>query len=192
MIHPTMTRVLDPRQEPYYNSTNWKQTWQSQAKVDSFWLDLFHYYAAQVDFAAITPQGAIWHLDHLVDFSNQAFDAGKALPLLDCGHPGHDPPCDQIPNSIQNHLREVNKTVADMPNDMTGALCGGRWGCRHFWCTYVCLLLFVTRSTSGLGHYLYSTHAKLSLSRTHAHTLHADGGSRSHALRGELNAEAIL
>jgi hypothetical protein len=143
--------TIEPRQEAYRNSTKWKQTWHSQGKVNQFWERLFQHYSTTTDFATIDSIGAIWHLDHLHDFSNMAFDWGKALPLVDCGFPGHPPPCEEIPQFIQNHLKMENKTAKALPNDTEGLVCGGKWGCRHFWY----------------------------------------GGSRSHALRGEIHAMAL-
>jgi hypothetical protein len=75
--------------EPYQKSSTWKQRWNNQR--NSFWSKLFARYLSVMDLAAIDPVGSIWHLDHLEDFSNQALDAKKALPLLDCGSPVHDP-----------------------------------------------------------------------------------------------------
>jgi hypothetical protein len=137
--------------EPYRNSSTWQQRWNNQR--NSFWAKLFDRYAPVMDLAAIDPVGSIWHLDHLEAFSNQALDAEKALPLLDCGSPGHDPPCDQVPKFIYNHLAAANLSNASLPlHETSGAMCGVLFGCRHNWY----------------------------------------GGTRSHELRGALNALPIV
>jgi hypothetical protein len=122
------------RQEAYRESSQWKQRWKNNK--NSFWDEIFETYSPLMDFATVDPAGAIWHLDHLLEFSNQAFDAEKALPLFDCGYPGHPPPCNEIPQFIQNHAKSDNRSIEDLPLDFNGALCGGKWGCRHSWCEY--------------------------------------------------------
>ena len=121
------------RTELYRQSPEWRKQWDNQR--NKFWFQLFEMYDAVVDFAVIDPLGSIYHLDHLLDFSNQAFDAEKALPLIDCGSPGHPPPCDQVPNFIYKHLAMANVTNASLPlDDTSGAVCEVLFGCRHSWC----------------------------------------------------------
>lgn len=125
-----------PRQEPYLNSSTWKRHWQPDGRnaKNGFWLTLFEHYSHIVDFGAIDPAGSIWHLDHLAEFSNAAFDRDKALPLFDCGYPGHEPPCDGIPEFVRKQLVAGNMSFEDLPRDTDGLVCGVKFGCRHFWC----------------------------------------------------------
>lgn len=134
------------RQEPYRNSSTYKELWDSDRNY--FWQPIMQRYAPFVDFAAIDPQGSIWHLDHLQEFSNTALDEGKALPLFDCPSPPHPPPCDQVPEVIHRHLARANMSIDTLPrHDTAGALCGVMWGCRHAWCK---LIYFVLCSTMTL------------------------------------------
>ena len=121
------------RQEPYRNSSEYKELWKNNRNY--FWEPIMERYAPFADFAAIDPQGSIWHLDHLQEFSNAAFDEGKALPLFDCPLPPHPPPCDQVPPVFHRHLARANMSIDTLPrHDTAGALCGVMWGCRHSWC----------------------------------------------------------
>lgn len=138
-------------EDPYRNSSVWKVRWENE-KNNAFYFSLMDAYSPFMDLVAIDPVGSMWHLDHLEEFSNGAMEEGKALPLFDCGSPPHDPPCDRIPKFISKHLAEANRTNATLPEDYSGAGCGGPFGCRHSWY----------------------------------------GGVRSHVLRGELNALAIV
>ncbi|CAB9512449.1 expressed unknown protein [Seminavis robusta] len=120
-----------PDEDVYQKSKEFQQRWQKGR--NSFWETIFQKYAKFVDFSTVDPHGSIWHLDHLLEFSNQAFDAGKVLPLVDCG-PAHDPPCNQIPDFVQRHLARANLTEANIPrNDAGGAVCSSMLGCRHVW-----------------------------------------------------------
>ena len=122
-----------PDTETYRDSDNFKDLWAGER--NSFWEKIMDKYSPFIDFAAIDPNGSIWHLDHLKDFSNMAFDAGKALPLYDCPAPEHPPPCDQVPEYVIRHLQRDNQSLADLPRDDTsGAFCGVQTGCRHHWC----------------------------------------------------------
>jgi hypothetical protein len=121
------------REDAYIGSDIWKAKWDKDR--NAFWNEIVLTYSPFVDFAAVDPIGAIWHLDHLQDFSNAAFDAGKALPLLDCGNE-HPAPCDQIPPFIAKKLAMKNVSLASFPKEAIegGALCSGLFGCRHIWC----------------------------------------------------------
>ena len=126
------------RQEPYRNSSKYRELWENSRNY--FWGPIMQRYAPFADFAGIDPQGSIWHLDHLQDFSNAAFDEGKALPLFDCPSPPHPPPCDQVPPVIHRHLARANMSIDALPrHDTAGALCGVMWGCRHSWCKSCCV-----------------------------------------------------
>jgi hypothetical protein len=125
--------IPEPRQDLYRNSSKFEELWSGPR--NSFWIEIFHKYSDLMDFAAFDPQGSIWHLDHLKEFSNQAFEEGKALPLYDCPAPGHPPPCDQVPPYVIRHLAKENRSVESLPRDDTsGAFCEVLTGCRHAWC----------------------------------------------------------
>ncbi|CAB9520514.1 expressed unknown protein [Seminavis robusta] len=124
--------IPEPREDPYSNSSRFEELWANQRNL--FWGDVFDRYSSYIDFAGIDPSGSIWHLDHLQEFSNGAFEEGKALPLYDCPAPGHPPPCDQVPPYVIRHLAKENKSIESLPRDDTsGAFCGVEFGCRHAW-----------------------------------------------------------
>jgi hypothetical protein len=129
---PSDMPVARPSEDVYQKSDAFQQRWQKGR--NSFWETIFSAYDKLADFATVDPLGAIWHLDHKREFSNQAFDANKALPLVDCG-PAHPPPCDQIPDFVLKHLAQFNRTEASIPReDIGGAVCSSMLGCRHVWC----------------------------------------------------------
>jgi hypothetical protein len=42
----------------------------------------FETYSHLMDFVTVDPAGAIWHLDHLLEFSNQAFDCREGTTFV--------------------------------------------------------------------------------------------------------------
>jgi len=70
----------EPQQEPYGNSSHFDELWNNHRNF--FWNKIFETYSPYVDFAPIDPQGSIWHLDHLREFSNKAFD-GRSCKRFD-------------------------------------------------------------------------------------------------------------
>lgn len=122
----------EARQDDYRKSSSFRQRWQKGR--NNFWETLFEKYGRVVDFASVDPEGSIWHLDHLLEFSNMAFDADKVLPLVDCGK-AHPPPCNQVPDFVEKHLARANLTIDDIPKDdsVGGAVCTSMMGCRHLW-----------------------------------------------------------
>ena len=171
----------EPQQEAYRGSKEWKEQWEEGR--NSFWETIFQMYRPFVDIAAIDPLGGIHHLDHLAAFSNQAFEAEKVLPLVDCGKK-HPPPCNLIPDGVQKHLTRANLTAADIPKDDGGAICWSQVGCRHAWCKflYLCEKHIYQRATLRPG----------GISLTCPFSRFPDGGKRSHQFRAELNALPIV
>ena len=126
-----VNNMPEAHQEVYRGSLGWKEQWKGERNF--FWEPMFQRYASILDIAAIDPIGSIHHLDHLEAFSNQAFEAEKVLPLVDCGKE-HPPPCNQIPDFVEKHLKRAKLTVNDLPEDDGGKICWSKVGCRHAWC----------------------------------------------------------
>ena len=127
--------IPEQRQDLYRDSERFAELWANER--NSFWSTVFEKYTSFLDLAGVDPSGSIWHLDHLHEFSNMAFDGEKALPLYDCPAPGHPPPCDQVPPYVIRHLQRDNQSLADLPRDDTsGAFCDTQIGCRHHWCKW--------------------------------------------------------